>query len=64
VRQSRDRFAAGVTNTIEVVQGQEALAAASENYISSLFAFNLAKAALARAMGLGEAGYQQFLRGK
>jgi outer membrane protein TolC len=64
VRESRDRFAAGVTNTIEVVQGQEALAAASENYISSLFAFNLAKVALARAMGLGEAGYLQFLRGK
>jgi outer membrane protein TolC len=64
VRESRDRFAAGVTNTIEVVQGQEALASASENYISSLFAFNLAKASLARAIGVGETGYQQFLRGK
>jgi outer membrane protein TolC len=64
VRESRDRFAAGVTDTIEVVQGQEALAVASENYISSLFALNLAKAALARAMGLGETGYRQFLGGK
>jgi outer membrane protein TolC len=64
IRESRDRFAAGVTNTIELVQGQEALAGASENYISSLFAFNLAKAALARAIGLGETGYQQFLRGQ
>lgn len=64
VRESRDRFAAGVANTIEVVQAQEALATASENYISGLFAFNLAKAALARILGVGENAYQQFLGGK
>ena len=64
VRQTKDRFAAGVTNTIEVVQSQDALATASENYISSLFAFNLAKATLARALGIGADSFQQFLRGK
>src|SRR5271163_4480079 len=32
--QSRDRFSAGVTDTVEVVQAQEAVASAHENYIS------------------------------
>lgn len=49
--QARDRFAAGVTNNLEVVQAQEALAGANENYISSLLAYNIAKASLARAIG-------------
>ena len=34
--QSRDRFAAGVTSNIEVVQSQEAVAQASEQYIAAL----------------------------
>jgi outer membrane protein TolC len=64
VAQSQDRFRAGVTNNVEVVQAQESLATASENYISSLQAHNAAKLALARAIGIAEAGYEQFLRGK
>ena len=62
--QARDRFAAGVTDTIEVVQAQEALAAANENYISALFAHNLAKLSLARALGVAEEASKQFLGGK
>jgi outer membrane protein TolC len=54
VQQSQDRFSAGVTNNVEVVQAQEALATAEENYISALFAFNSAKASLARARGDAE----------
>jgi outer membrane protein TolC len=49
--QSRDRFAAGVTGNIEVIQAQESVANASEEYISSLYAHNLAKASLAHAIG-------------
>ena len=49
--QARDRFAAGVADTLEVVQAQEAVAVAEQDYISSLYAHNLAKATLARAMG-------------
>ncbi len=64
VQQSQDRFRAGVTNNVEVVQAQEALATASENYISSLQAHSAAKLALARAMGISDTGYEQFLRGK
>ncbi|MBP1633741.1 MAG: outer rane efflux protein [Acidobacteria bacterium] len=49
--QAQDRFGAGVASNIEVVQAQEALATATENYISALFAHNLAKLSLARATG-------------
>jgi outer membrane protein TolC len=62
--QARDRFAAGVTDTIEVVQAQEALAAANDNYISALFAHNVAKLSLARALGVAEEAVKQFLGGK
>jgi outer membrane protein TolC len=64
VAQSQDRFKAGVTNNVEVVQAQEALATASENYISSLHAHNAAKLALARALGISDVEYESFLRGK
>lgn len=63
VVQSQDRFSAGVTNNVEVVQAQEALATASENYIASLQAHSAAKLALARAVGVSETEYQEFLSG-
>jgi outer membrane protein TolC len=50
--QSQDRFRAGVTNSLEVVQSQQAVVTANENLTSSLYSYNLAKASLARAMGL------------
>jgi outer membrane protein TolC len=62
--QARDRFANGVTNNLEVVQAQQDVAAAGENYISSLFAHNLAKLTLLRAMGLAQKDVNQYLGGK
>jgi outer membrane protein TolC len=62
--QSRDRFAAGVTNTVEVVQAQEAVATAHENYISALYNYNYSKISLARAMGYAEEGVKQYFKGK
>jgi len=59
--QARDRFAAGVTDNIEVVQAQQLLAAANENYIGSLNAHNGAKISLATALGTGEEGVPQYL---
>ena len=61
--QARDRFAAGVTNNIEVIQAQEAVAVTDDNYISSLFAFNVAKLSLARAVGTAEKSVKDFLGG-
>jgi outer membrane protein TolC len=63
--QAQDRFTAGVTDNLEVVQAQESVASAHENYISSLYAHNLAKVELARSLGNAEQGVKQYLtRGK
>ena len=61
--QSRDRFTAGVTDNLEVVQAQEAVASAHESYIQSLYAHNLAKVELARAIGDAEQGVKRYLKG-
>ena len=52
--QARDRFAAGVTNNLEVTQAQEAVAEAADARLEVLYRHNLAKAALARAVGAAE----------
>ena len=62
LQQARDRFAAGVADTIEVVQAQESVAGAERDYIASLFSHNLAKATLARALGQADQNIKQFLR--
>jgi outer membrane protein TolC len=59
--QARDRFTAGVTDNLEVVEAQESVAAANESYISSLYAHNVAKVELARAIGYAEEGVKQYL---
>jgi outer membrane protein TolC len=63
LKQARDRFAAGVADNIEVVQAQQAVAAASENYIATLNAHNIAKLLLARAIGLAEQQVRVYLGG-
>lgn len=62
--QARDRFAAGVTDNIEVVQAQESVASANDNLISSLYAHNIAKVGLARALGNAEQGIQKLMEVK
>ena len=61
--QAEDRFKAGVAGNLEVVQAQQALTGARENYISSLYAHNVAKVAMARALGGGEHEFLQLLEG-
>lgn len=61
--EARDRFNAGVTTTVEVVQAQEQLAGAESDYISSLYSFALAKLTLARATGDAENDYADLLKG-
>lgn len=62
--QAQDRFRAGVASTIELSQAQDAVARASEQYIASIYAHNLAKAQLARALGEGEARFVQLVGGQ
>jgi outer membrane protein TolC len=62
--QARDRFAAGVTDNIEVIQAQESVASANDSLISALYAHNMAKVALARALGGAEQGIQKLVEVK
>lgn len=54
LKQSQDRFAVGVADSVEVVNSQQALAAADHDYVSSLFAQYLSRITLAHAMGEAE----------
>jgi len=58
---AQDRFKAGVADNLEVVQAQQAVADADENYIASLYGYNLAKAALAQSLGVAATSYSQYL---
>ena len=64
LNQARDRFSAGVTDNLEVVQAQQTVAFANESYISSLYAHNIAKIELVRALGYAEQGVRQYLKSK
>ena len=47
----------------EVVQAQEAVALANQEYISALYLYNVSKAVLARGLGVAEELVRQFLGG-
>ena len=61
--QARDRFAAGVASNLEVTQAQESVATASESLIVALYSHNLAKASLARSLGIAESAVMNYLGG-
>ena len=58
---SKDRFTSGVTDSVEVVQAEQALASANDQYITSVYNHSLAKLALARALGVARTDYSQYL---
>ena len=64
LEQARDRFAAGVTDNIEVVQAQQLRAATVESRIAALAAHNAAKIAVASALGIAEEAVPRYLAGK
>jgi len=59
---TRQKFDAGVSDNVEVVQAQDSLASADLDYINSVFAHNLAKLSLARAMGNAEESLPTLLK--
>jgi outer membrane protein TolC len=61
--QARDRFAAGVASNVEVVQAQEAVALAGEQYIAAQYGLSLAQGALVRGTGTSEETLRQLLGG-
>jgi outer membrane protein TolC len=58
---TRQRFDAGVTDNVEVVQAQESLTSAELDNINSVFAHNVAKLSLARSIASAADNLQQFL---
>jgi outer membrane protein TolC len=58
---TRQRFDAGVTDNVEVVQAQESLTSAELDVINSVFAHNVAKLSLARSIASAADNVQQFL---
>jgi outer membrane protein TolC len=58
---TRQRFDAGVSDNVDVVQSQEAVASAELDYVNSVFAHNVAKLSLARAIGRAGDKLTQFL---
>ena len=62
--EARERFAAGVTDNLEVVQAQGSLVNAQNQYVSSLYVHNLAKLTLARVVGEARQNAATYLGGK
>jgi len=64
LKEAQDRYKAGVSGSLEVVQAQEAVAGANENHIQALYQNNVAKLSLVRALGEAEQRTRAFLGGK
>ena len=58
---TRQRFDAGVSDNLAVVQAQDSLATAELDYVNGVFAHNLSKLELARAIGRAADGLAEFL---
>lgn len=61
---TRQRYDAGVADNVEVVQSQQSVASAELDYVNSVFAHNVAKLSLARAMGQAADKWMQSLEVK
>jgi outer membrane protein TolC len=64
MKEARDRFGAGVADSLEVVQAQEVVANANDTFIQALYLNNVAKLSLAHALGAAEQQTKAFLGGK
>ncbi len=64
LKEAQDRFQAGVSDNLAVSQAQSSVAQANDQYVSSLYQFNVAKLSLARATGVAQAQYKTYLGGQ
>jgi outer membrane protein TolC len=62
--EAQQRFANGVSDNLAVSQAQQSVAQADNQYVSSLYEDNVAKLSLARALGLADRNYKQYVGGK
>jgi outer membrane protein TolC len=64
LQEAQERFQAGVSDNLAVSQAQASVAQANDQYVSSLYQFNVAKLSLARAVGVARAQYKSYLGGR
>jgi outer membrane protein TolC len=62
--EAQERFRAGVSDNLAVSQAQSATEQANDQYIRALYAHNVAKLSLARALGVAQTNYKDYLGGK
>jgi outer membrane protein TolC len=62
--EAQQRFHAGVSDNLPVSQAQAQTEQANDQYIGALYRHNVAKLALARALGVAETHYKDYLGGK
>ena len=62
--EAQQRYKAGVSDNLAVSQAQQAVAQANQQYVAALYEHNIAKLSLARAMGVAQSRYQDYLGGK
>ena len=62
--EAQQRFKVGIADTLPVSQALAADEQARDQYISALYQHNVAKLALARALGMAATNYKDYLGGK
>ena len=62
--EAQQRFRAGVADNLPVSQAQSQTEQANDQYISALYQHNVAKLSLARALGIAQTNYKDYLGGK
>jgi outer membrane protein TolC len=62
--EAQQRYAAGVADNLAVSQAQTSMAQADDQLVSSLYQHNVAKLSLARAMGIAQTNYKDYVGGK
>ncbi len=62
--EAQQRFRAGVSDNLPVSQAQSQTEQANDQYISALYQHNVAKLSLARAMGVAQTNFSDFLGGR
>lgn len=63
LQQTIERFQAGITDNLPVVQAQSTLAQAQSKYVATVYQFNQAKLGLARNLGIIDTQYKTYLQG-
>jgi outer membrane protein TolC len=62
--EAQQRYKAGVSDNLAVSQAQQTVAQADQQYVASLYRQNVAKLSLARALGVAQSNYKDYVGGK